>query len=221
MEENYKLFDDKLKKVKKEKDYGITMMSISESIVYPEMMGMRQEVWLSAEDKIVINYEDNEDTFEISLNFEDRSFHRAFNLLLTYLHEWCGGKEFNDKVHLSVNTKRLPIKLYTEVEKKVKVDLLKSGEIRDGLVYSRITLGVWINIDKAIEIIGAEKSITNIKIKIEKVEDKENSWEYISCLSFSYHLKCYESGYLANEKNKSIDECRKQEEIHYTKNNKK
>lgn len=209
IEEKSEEFFDKLKKVKEKKDYGITSMRISESTIYPELMGMKQEIWLSDKDKIVIKYEDKKETFEISLNFEEKSLYHSFDILLTYLNMWCGGKEFNDKVHISIKGNKLPIKLYYEVEEIVKRDVLESEEIIDNKVYSRVLDAVWINIDNTIEIINNEKDIDSIKIVIEKVNGKNNKWEYISCLSFSYESKYYEDGYLTHLEDKRIDECKK------------
>jgi len=85
MFENLDKLREKIKEIKKIKEYGINVTRIRESIMYPEIGGMRQDIWLSKEDKIEVRYINEEDNFEINLIFKDESIIQALEVVIIYL----------------------------------------------------------------------------------------------------------------------------------------
>ena len=71
MFENVNKLEEKIKKIK---DYGINSLHISESMIYPDLTDIKQDIWLSKENKIKIQYLDEESNFEINLFLKTRVF---------------------------------------------------------------------------------------------------------------------------------------------------
>ena len=204
MFENVDKLEKKIKKIKKIKDYGITSVHISESMIYPDLTDMKQDIWLSKEDKIGIQYLDEESNFEINLFFENESIFNAIEVVIIYLSHWNNDLYVND-LKIWLEDKEIPILSHEQVSSILKQEGLGLEETHKGETYNIVDEGVWINIDKTVRIIESLKNTKKISIKINKIPGEENFWHYMSCIRISFESKYYEDGYLNSLEWKRLD----------------
>ena len=204
MFENIDKLREKIKKIKKVKDYGINCTKIRESIIYPKIAAMRQDIWLNTTDKIQVNYIDKKDNFEIVLTFKEESIIQALDVITTYLSHW-NNEIYAENVKIHIENKELPILEYDQLCLKLNKEGLELKENYKNDVYEIINEGVWINIEDTIKIIKSLEKIEEMSIKINKIKEKENFWKYMSCIRISFDSKYYEDGYLEDLEWKRVD----------------
>lgn len=197
MFENLDKLREKIKEIKKIKEYGINVTRITESIMYPEIGGMRQDIWLSREDKIEVRYINEEDNFEINLIFKDESIVEAIEVVIIYLSHW-NSNLYSENVKIYLEGKQLPILEYIQLSSKLNKEGLRLEEEYQNETYGIVEEGVWMSIEGVLDIIKSLDKTEIITLKIKKVKGKENFWKYMSCISISFESKYYEDGYLEN-----------------------
>jgi len=195
---------EKIKRIKKIEDYGINCTTIRESIIYPEIAAMRQDIWLSKKDKIQVNYINKEDNFEIILKFKENSIIQALDVITIYLSHW-NDEIYTENVKIHIGDKQLPILEYNQLCLKLNKEGLQLKEDNENDTYDIINEGVWINIEETIKTIKSLEKIQEMSIKIKKIEGEDNFWEYMSCIHISFNSKYYEDGYLENLEWKRVD----------------
>ena len=197
MFENLNNLRKKIKEVKKIKEYGINCTRIRESIMYPEIGGMQQNIWLSKEDKIEVKYINEEHNFEINLIFEDESIVEALEVVIIYLSHW-NNNLYSENVKIYLEGKQLPVLRHIQLTSKLNKEALKLEEEYQNETYGIVEEGVWMSVEGVISIIKSLDKTKKISLKINKIEGKENFWEYMSCIRISFDSKYYEDGYLEN-----------------------
>ena len=195
MFENLDKLREKLKEIKKIKDYGINCTRIRESIMYPEIGGMQQDIWLSKEDKIEVKYVDEESNFEINLIFKDGSIVEALKVIIIYLSHW-NEDLYSENVKIYLEEKKLPILEHAQLTSKLNKEGLKLEEEYQNETYGIVGESVWMGIEGVIKIIKSLGKTEKISLKIKKIEGEENFWQYMSCIRISFDSKYYEDGYL-------------------------
>ena len=204
MFENVNELEEKIKKIKKIKDYGKTSVHISESMIYPNLTDMKQDIWLSKEDKIRIQYLDDESNFEINLFFKNESVFNAIEVIIIFLSHWNNDLYVHD-LKIWIENKEIPILSYEQLSSILKQEGLGLEETHQGETYSIVDEGVWMNIDKTVRIIESLKDTEKISIKIKKIPGEENFWHHMSCIRISFESKYYEDGYLDSLEWKRVD----------------
>lgn len=197
MFENLDKLREKIKEIKKIKDYGINCTRIRESIMYPKIGGMRQDIWLSKEDKIEVKYVDEEIKFEINLIFKDGSIVEALEVIIIYLSHW-NNNLYSENVKIYLEEKQLPILEYIQLTSKLNKEGLKLEEEYQNEIYGIVEESVWISVEGVIDVIKSLDKTEKISLKINKIEGRENFWQYMSCIRISFDSKYYEEGYLEN-----------------------
>jgi hypothetical protein len=195
MFENVNKLRKKIKEIKKIEDYGITSVHISESMIYPDLTDMKQDIWLSKEDKIRIEYLDEDNSFEINLIFKDRSIIKALRVVIIYLSHW-NNDLYVHNLKIWLEDREIQILSHEQVSYILKKEGLRLEENHQGETYSIVDEGVWMNIEGTIRIIESLKKTERISIKINKIAGEENFWHYMSCIRISFESKYYEDGYL-------------------------
>ena len=193
--ENLNNLRKKIKEIKKIKEYGINVTRIRESIMYPEIGGMQQDIWLSKEDKIEVRYINEENSFEINLIFKDESIIQALEVVIIYLSHW-NNNLYSENVKIYLEGKQLPILEYIQLSSKLNKEGLKLEEEYQNETYGIVEEGVWMSIEGVLNIIKSLDKTQIIALKIKKIEEEENFWEYMSCIRISFDSKYYEGGYL-------------------------
>lgn len=193
--ENINKLRKKINEIKKVKDYGISSTTIAESIIYPEIAKMRQDVWLNKYEKIEINYVDQKDFFEIILNFKNESIIQALEIITAYLSHW-NNEMYADNFTIFLENKQLPILEYDQLCLKLNKKGLNLQESFEDVTYEIIDQGVWMDIEKTIKIIQSLEETEKITLKIKKIEGEESFWQCMSCIHISFNTKYYEDGYL-------------------------
>lgn len=197
MFENLDKLREKIKEIKKIKEYGINVTRIRESIMYPEIGGMQQDIWLSKEDKIEVRYINEEDNFEINLIFKDDSIVEAIEVVIIYLSHW-NNNLYSENVKIYLEGQQLPILEHIQLSSKLNKDGLRLEEEYQNKTYGIVEEGVWMSIEGVLDIIKSLDKTEIITLKINKIEEEENFWEYMSCIRISFDSKYYEDGYLEN-----------------------
>ena len=197
MFENLDKLREKVKEIKKIKDYGINCTRIRESIMYPEIGGMQQDIWLSKEDKIEVKYVDEEIKFEINLVFKDESIVEALEVIIIYLSHW-NNDLYSENVKIYLEEKHIPILSDIQLTSKLNKEGLKLEEEYQNETYGIVKESVWMSIEGVINIIKSLDKTEKISLKIKKIEGRENFWQYMSCIRISFDSKYYEDGYLEN-----------------------
>ena len=204
MFENIDKLREKIKRIKKIEDYGINCTTIRESIIYPEIAAMRQDIWLSREDKIKIEYANEEDKFEINIIFKNKSIIEALEVVIIYLSHW-NDDVYSENVVVYLEGKEIPILSDIQLSSRLNKEGLKLEEKYQDESYKIVNEGVWMNIDGVINVIKSVHKTEIITLKIKKIEGKDNFWEYMSCIHISFNSKYYEDGYLENLEWKRVD----------------
>ena len=197
MFENLDKLREKIKEIKKIKEYGINVTRITESIMYPEIGGMRQDIWLSREDKIEVRYINEEDNFEINLIFKDESIVEAIEVVIIYLSHW-NNNLYSENVKIYLEGQQLPVLRHIQLSSKLNKEGLRLEEEYQNETYGIVEEGVWMSIEGVLDIIKSLDKTEIITLKIKKVKGKENFWKYMSCIRISFDSKYYEDGYLEN-----------------------
>ena len=197
MFENLDKLREKIKEIKEIKEYGINVTRIRESIMYPKIGGMRQDIWLSREDKIEVRYTNEEKSFEINLIFKNESIVEALEVITIYLSHW-NSNLYSENVRVYLEGKELPILQHIQLASKLNEEGLKLEEKYQNETYGIVEDGIWMSIEGVLDIINSLDKTEIITLKIKKIENKENFWEYMSCIRISFDSKYYEDGYLEN-----------------------
>ena len=195
MFENVDKLEEKIKKIKRIEDYGINYTNITESIIYPNFTDMKQDIWLNKEDKIRIEYLDDNDRFEINFIFKDESVFKALEVVIIYLSHW-NNDLYVHNLKIWLEDREIQILSHEQLSYILKKEGLKLEENHQGETYSIVDEGVWMNIEGTVRIIESLKKTERISIKINKIAGEENFWHYMSCIRISFESKYYEDGYL-------------------------
>jgi len=195
MFENLDKLREKIKEIKKIKEYGINVTRIRESIMYPKIGGMQQDIWLSKEDKIEVRYINEEHNFEINLIFKDESIIQAIEVVIIYLSHW-NNNLYSENVKIYLEGKQLPILEYIQLSSKLNKEGLRLEEEYQNETYGIVEENVWMSIEGVVSVIKSLDKTQIITLKIKKIEGKENFWQCMSCIRISFDSKYYESGYL-------------------------
>ena len=156
MFENVDKLEEKIKKIKKIEDYGITSVHISESMIYPNFTDMKQDIWLSKEDKIRIEYLDEEDRFEINMTFKDESVFKVLEVVIIYLSHW-NNDLYVHNLKIWLEDREIQILSHEQLSYILKKEGLKLEENHQGETYSIVDEGVWMNIEGTVKIIESLK----------------------------------------------------------------
>ena len=202
--ENVNKLRKKIKEIKKIEDYGITSVHISESMIYPNLTDMKQDIWLSKEDEIRIEYLDEDNRFEINLIFKDKSIIKALRVVIIYLSHW-NNDLYVHNLKIWLEDREIQILSHEQLSYILKKEGLKLEENHQGETYSIVDEGVWMNIEGTVRIIESLKKTERISIKINKITGEENFWHYMSCIRISFESKYYEDGYLNSLEWKRLD----------------
>ena len=195
--ENLYLFEERIEKIKKTKDYRTYSITYGESVIIPWSTEMRHDIWLSDTEKIWINYYNEEKVFRIVINCKNDAILYAFEILHIYMEEWryLDGK-FDNKMMVLLNGKTFPIITWDDLDTCVKKEIREETEEFREKLYKRISASVWIEMDEAIRMIDEVKGNFEFEIVIEKIEDN-GQIDFLSCFHFKYESKYYPEGYLS------------------------
>ncbi len=206
---NQEFFANEVKKSIKIKDYGIYSMKISESVTYPKMTDMKQDVWLSKKDKIEILYKDTDKNYEITIKFKKEAILESYSILECYINSWFYlEKDYFNKLKVYINKEKIPIICYCDLQILLNKKTLNSEETFENFKYSRTMEGVWVDMNKTLEIFkkSEENDFFILKIeKVEKIKNRTQPWNYISCFNFTYESKFYEEGFLESLEWKRVE----------------
>ena len=201
---NAENFVDDIKSIKKVKDYGLSSTTIRESTIYPKVAKMRQDIWLSKDEKIEIKYIDEELRFQIVIMFEEEALIEALDITAIFMAHW-GSELYVDKTKIYIQDKESHMMGFQQLSRKINKSGLGTTENHNNEEYLMINQNVWVNKRKALEVIKSIERINKISIDIEKIEGEENFWQHMSCIHISVNTKYYQDGYLEDLEWKRID----------------
>ena len=159
---------------------------------------------LSKEDKIRIEYLDEDNRFEINLIFKERSIIKALRVVIIYMSHW-NNDLYVHNLKIWLEDREIQILSHEQVSYVLKKEGLRLEENHQGETYSIVDEGVWMSIEGTIRIIESLKKTERISIKINKIPGEENFWHYMSCIRISFESKYYEDGYLNSLEWKRLD----------------